>query len=72
MIKLDWANRRKVEYKRYLLFSYGRYYPAGGAGDLEATSDNIHELKHYAYESEYEFHEILDLEERKWINPQSI
>ena len=73
MIRITCENRNKVELKRYVLFSYCNYYPSGGKLDMEATSDNIHDLKHYAWEDpHYDHHDILDMEERKWYKPRDV
>lgn len=38
---------------RYLMFSYDRYYPLGGMSDLQATGDDLEDLKGLEAKSEY-------------------
>lgn len=48
--------------KKYLLFAYGQYYPAGGMGDLHGTYDTIKEAKEIIEEDSLyiEYWEIVE------------
>lgn len=56
--------------KRYLLFGYSQYYPGGGSGDVIESFDSMDEVKSYLKLSstKQDFYEVLDLDERKWID----
>lgn len=60
-------------YKRYLLFAYAEYYPAGGWNDYKIDSDSIDNLMNIfnknCREDEYEWSRghILDFETKKII-----
>lgn len=53
--------------KRYMLFAFETYYPAGGSGDVRGEYDTLDEAKEYAAKNLYETIEVLDMVERLWI-----
>lgn len=60
--------------KRFQLFAFARYYPAGGSGDIAAEADTLEGL-FAAFLATDPFMpdkiEVLDMQERKWLkNPR--
>lgn len=53
------------EYKRFLAFGYGAYYPSGGLEDCEESFDTI-ELAHNSIKH-YEYFYVFDCETRKVV-----
>lgn len=61
-------SRSERQMKRYLLFGYCQYYPAGGSDDVQGDFDTLEEAKACAEREWWDFAEVLDLVQRKWIN----
>jgi hypothetical protein len=51
--------------KRFLVFAYDSYYPAGGAHDEVGSFDTLEEAM--AAGNQRDDYDILDLDERKWV-----
>lgn len=56
-----------VEYKRFLVFSFEDYYPCGGIGDIEGTSDDIEEAIRIANEDTGDYVYVFDCDLRKVV-----
>jgi hypothetical protein len=60
---------------RYLLFAFGQYYPAGGEGDAQVSAESLPALA-LEYEKlnyhRHDYHDILDLEERRWLSAEEV
>jgi hypothetical protein len=57
--------------KRYQFFTFPDYYPNGGGGDIEAEADTLEELKEILLKpinGISENHQVLDLQERRWLD----
>jgi hypothetical protein len=53
--------------KRYYVFAYDTYYPAGGLSDLIDTFDTLEEAKLRAEQDRADWREIFDMETRQQI-----
>lgn len=63
-----------MPYKRFLLFYLQAYYPCGGEGDVEGSFDTLAEaLAHIeaAGTNGYEWWEVLDMDAREFVYPQT-
>lgn len=47
--------------KRHLIFAHDSYYPAGGWGDLEGSTDDLDQAIEYCKSSRFDITEIIDL-----------
>jgi hypothetical protein len=54
--------------KKYYVFEYSMYYPAGGLEDLSKTFDDILDALSYAHSSDYDYVTIFDRETGGFIN----
>lgn len=45
---------------RYLVFTFGEYYPSGGCEDFRGSTDTLPEAKKKAFEYSDEYKHILD------------
>lgn len=49
--------------KRFLIFGYDGYYPAGGCNDLVAMKDTLEEAVHEAEQNKFDNYHVLDVVE---------
>lgn len=56
--------------KRFLIFAWDTYYPVGGSGDTIGSTDTLIAALSVCKgkKPSYDYFQILDMEERKWIN----
>lgn len=54
--------------KRFLLFTYDDYYPSGARGDLYGDFDSLEEAIANLPDSDADYADILDMDERKWTS----
>lgn len=59
--------QQEPPHKRYLVFQYEGYYPAGGLGDLTGSFDTIEVAELYAKRHPSEYNEIADRETLKVV-----
>ena len=55
-------------YKRFLLFGYNSFYPAGGSGDVVDSFATLEEAKVRMRQNGRDFFDVLDFEKRMWID----
>jgi hypothetical protein len=57
--------------KRFLLFAYPRYYPAGGEGDVLGDFDTLQDVAAAVAKAEPDLYgagfSLLDMELREWV-----
>lgn len=56
--------------KRFVVFGWDEYYPGGPLEDFIGSFDTLNEAKGAIEHAEYrqDYHVILDLVERRWLN----
>lgn len=54
--------------KRYLLFGYFKYYPAGGMNDCDFTSDSLELCVDYLKLRNYDYYHVYDTLNREYID----
>lgn len=57
-----------MNYKRYLLFGLDNYYPEGARHDVIESFDSLEEVKNAIQKNPRSYYDILDFEERRWID----
>lgn len=53
--------------KRYLVFGYDEYYPAGGRHDVCAKVETLAEVRKTT-RTGHDSYDVLDLQERRWLD----
>lgn len=57
--------------KRFLLFAFPRYYPAGGEGDVLGDFDTMEDVMDARAKAEPDLYgagfSLLDMEKREWV-----
>ncbi len=48
--------------KRYIVFAYDRYYPAGGLNDVKGTFDTYAEAAQFVDGLDYDYIEVVDMD----------
>lgn len=56
--------------KRYLVFALDAYYPRGGWGDFEGTTDSLDEAIAYCKSSGCDLTEIIDITTGDYVDPK--
>lgn len=46
--------------KKYIVFGYDQYYPAGGLGDVVGSFDTLDEAKEYIKNDRCDFNDVID------------
>jgi hypothetical protein len=59
--------RYKMAYKRFMLFAYEVYYPAGGVGDCITSFNTLEDAIAAAKQDSSDVKNILDLDERRIV-----
>ena len=60
--------------KRYLVFGYDGYYPAGAKQDIAGEADTIEEVRAISIGRDgmpsrrYDRYDVLDMQERRWLD----
>jgi hypothetical protein len=54
--------------KRFLVFSFSNYYPAGGSGEVLGSFDSVEEAAQAGRASGDDVWEILDMDKRQWVD----
>lgn len=57
----------KTPYKRYLVFAWNSHDAAGGEHDVEGSFETEDEFEAFISQSHYKVFDILDFEERRWL-----
>jgi len=59
----------RMAYKRFLVFGYDNYYPAGGSNDVVVSTDTLDEAEDFIRQMThgFDYFDILDMETRKWV-----
>lgn len=62
-----------MKLKRFLVFGYDAYYPAGASGDQVGSYDTLQEAAEAAEKDISAHNDILDLQDRCWLekNPKT-
>lgn len=62
-----------MKYKKFILFAYEAYYPAGGLSDIEGSYDTLEEAIVSARATNRDFLEIVDRDtwEIVWENDEA-
>jgi hypothetical protein len=56
-----------MKFKKFILFMYDTYYPAGGLGDVRDSFDTLDEAIKAAGARYYDFKEIVDRDTRETV-----